>query len=391
MTDNQDTYISERDYFEGRNEEYAYVSKAFTGIVRLSHEKRFIQKKFILNEELTLEKTRIKGEYVLRSSASNKLQLKVILTQDSHEIDSIVIQNFNGQTPSPNSVSFRNYEFIKLLEFLDKIKFIDLTNKDKFRIRVGEIDTSKVLIDKQDGLIIDALKKIEGSERQTLLETLANDQFTKEDLDILTGRKKGLEEFRINLFEQSNWNEKNWQNFFNKNTWIFGYGLDYRFLCILQKEAHISNIDLDSKNSVIADFLLGSTKFTVLVELKRPDTPLFSTDKNRSESWALSHDITNAVSQILSQKAEWEIKSKAQQFDEHGTPINQSTIDPKTILVIGNSRQFSGTNKNDLIKLKTFELYRRNSRNIDIVTYNELFERAYYVVNQKQFDENDIA
>ncbi len=70
---------------------------------------------------------------------------------------------------------------------------------------------------------------------------------------------------------------------FKRNSWIFGYGLDYRFLSILQKEASVSSVDLDGKNEVKADFLLGDNNFTVIVELKRPDTSLFEKDKNRSE------------------------------------------------------------------------------------------------------------
>jgi hypothetical protein len=33
------------------------------------------------------------------------------------------------------------------------------------------------------------------------------------------------------------------------------------------------------------------------------------------------------------------------------------------------------------LKLDTFELFRRNSRNIEILTYDELYERADYIVN----------
>ena len=34
----------------------------------------------------------------------------------------------------------------------------------------------------------------------------------------------------------------------------------------------------------------------------------------------------------------------------------------------------------NLIKSETFELFRRNNRNVDIITYDELFERAYHMV-----------
>ena len=137
--------------------------------------------------------------------------------------------------------------------------------------------------------------------------------------------------------------------------------------------------------------MLGDANFTVIVELKRPDTPLFEKDKNRSESWKLSKELTYAVSQILSQKAEWEIKAQTIQFDEGGNKIEQSTTDPKTILIIGNTNQFSGVSKNDLIKKKTFELFRRNSRNIEILTYDELLERAKFIVNDEIIiDEDEV-
>ena len=43
--------------------------------------------------------------------------------------------------------------------------------------------------------------------------------------------------------------------------------------------------------------------------------------------------------------------------------------------------QFPHNLENDnLIKSETFELFRRNNRNVDIITYDELFERAYHMV-----------
>ena len=186
-----------------------------------------------------------------------------------------------------------------------------------------------------------------------------------------------------------NYDEPEWQTFFKNNSWIFGYGLDYKFLSILQKEASLSNVDLDGKNEVKSDFLLADNNFTVIVELKRPDTPLFEKDKNRSESWKLSKELTYAVSQILSQKAEWELNAQTKNYDEFGNLINQTTIDPKTILIIGDTKQFSGETKTDLIKKKTFELYRRNSRNIEIITYDELLDRAKFIVNDNDESINE--
>ena len=192
-----------------------------------------------------------------------------------------------------------------------------------------------------------------------------------------------METFYTQLYVKKEWNEPQWQSFFESNTWIFGYGLDYRFLTILQREAAVSSSDLDGKNTVESDFLMGSTDFTVMVELKRPDTPLFENAQNRSRSWRLSKHLVDAVSQILAQKASWEIEATKTCYNSQGDPINQKTCDPKCILIVGNKNQFSGSPREQDIKCRTFELFRRDSRNIEIITYDELYERANFIVNPK--------
>lgn len=229
---------------------------------------------------------------------------------------------------------------------------------------------------------VNFIESLPEEKKGSILEAIGNQHLTNEDINVLLGRKKSLEIFK-NELNSGTWDEPKWQSFFEDNSWIFGYGLHYQYLKILQKEAHVSNVDLDGKNEVISDFLMGSTKFTVIVELKRPDTPLFGSKIDRSESWKLSNELNSALSQILAQKAEWQIKSEQENHDTDGNPIKQKTFDPKTILIIGNSSQYLGETKENRIKAKTFELYRRNSRNIEILTYDELYERADFIVNQK--------
>ena len=125
----------------------------------------------------------------------------------------------------------------------------------------------------------------------------------------------------------------------------------------------------------------------MLVELKKHDTPLFGKDKNRSNSWTLSDDLISGLSQILEQKASWQVSAETNtngNFDDKGNLIKQKTFDPKSILVIGSTKQFEGADKENQIKAKTFELFRRDSRNIEILTYDELYERAKFIVEHKQ-------
>jgi len=404
MSSTEEENYTEYDYFKKRKTDKIYVSKvfpykSFSG--SKFKEQRFIKKVFDKSEDN--EFVKVKGEIVLRSSSSGRDQVSAIIVSDGNDkFMSFTLQKFRENPKSglnpilESSFSFRQGEFVALLKFLSDLKFIDFEDKSRFTISDSENINNKIsllfrtpedadnLINQNDVQLISSFLSIKGSERVDLLKSLRNMVLSKEDLDILSGRKEGLELFKKELYrDEQEWNEKQWQNFFKDNPWIFGYGLDYRFLNIIQKEASVSNVDLDGKQTVISDFLLSDTRFTVLVELKRPDTPLFESDANRSKSWRLSKDITNSVSQILTQKAEWEYKSQTEQFDSEDKRIEEKTVNPKTILIIGNTSQFSGNDRESIIKAKTFELYRRNSRNIEIITFDELYERASFIVNNK--------
>jgi hypothetical protein len=355
-------------------------------------EKRII-KKVIDQPHAQFEKLDVLGHIVLRESPKGRDQVRVIVYASKPDKQAITLQRFRTDSGKPyeaDAFSFRQEEFEDLLDFLTKIKFIDFSKKEKFTIHQAEIGTQKVLVDKADKEIVNAIKNYSGEKREQFLNLLRNQNITKEDLDVLSGRKSGLDDFRKALKENLDWTEPQWQVFFQNNTWIFGYGLDYRFLQILQRESNVSNIDLDGKNSVKTDFLMGDKNFTVIVELKKPTTPLFEKDKDRSESWRLSKDLTYSISQILSQKAEWQMKSERGNFNEDGDLITQSTYDPKTILIIGHSDQFAGNDRMSKIKAKTFELYRRNMRNIEIFTYDELHDRAQFIVEHKKEQPNDF-
>ena len=237
-------------------------------------------------------------------------------------------------------------------------------------------------------------------EGQKIIEELLNSGIlTSIDIVNIGYRKRQLEIFHKLLHQDgflANYREENklgdtkpekaWQHFFKSNGWIFGFGLDYRFLGILQDEAHISATDTAGKDGSITDFLLGCNKFTVLVELKTPDTPILGKRRNRANSWCLSEELVHAYSQILEQKASWQVFSETnanKNFDAGGNLIKQRTVDPKSILLVGSVKQFDGTEREREIKERTFELFRRNSRNIEILTYDELFERARFIVEYR--------
>ena len=256
---------------------------------------------------------------------------------------------------------------------------------------LGQYEMIKEESKRKSGTFIQVAKKneeliaiLQASDHEHIIPALRSfikENLTNEDLNTILGRREALDAFSSMLKRTSPPSEPEYQKFFENNDWILGYGLRYCYLSILQRECRVSGTDLNGSNSVISDFLLSDTRFTKLVELKRPDTPLFKNRQNRAESWQLSDDLTHAVSQILSQKAQWEIESTGNCFTGAGEKISERTHDVDCILIIGTSEQFSGNNKESEIKSSTFELYRRNMRNIEIILYDELLERAEFIVN----------
>ncbi len=352
-------------------------------------------------------------EYHPPYPSRNRIKLSVTFLRARGDIKEVTFKKFKQYTThgvsrweeqhwGPNDpMSFTHFTFEKLLGFLKLLTELDLARLNERRIALREnagagLDAEtqakmRSLLKQPDGLaIVDELLR-NGS---ITSRDLVNIGYRKSQLAVFECLLRGPEniesycaEHGITSTQPEKILEKIWRHFFGRNEWIFGFGLDYRFLGILQREAHVSDEDLAGRDGSIADFLMGATNFTVLVEVKRPDTHLFEKRKNRAGSWKLSTELFDAVSQILEQKASWQVRGEAnasKNYNANGELIVQRTVDPKSILIIGSDGQFSGTEKERTIKLRTFELFRRDSRNIEILTYDELYERAKFIVGHSE-------
>lgn len=328
----------------------------------------------------------------------NKIKTTFTFIKQNNEITSVSFKRFKfyknkGYVEQDEQIVFSFPFFKQIIGYLQLLSELNLADVNERRITLAD-DNLPDIDDETKKKIKTLLLRKDGQE--IIEEVLASGIITSTDIVNIGYRKKQLEIFDKLLNQEDYFvtyisenkltdtrHESVWQYFFNINDWIFGYGLDYRFLGILQKEAYVSGTDVAGKESVINDFLLGCSKFTVLVELKKHDTPLFGKDKNRSNSWTLSDDLVSGLSQILEQKASWQVTAETNvngNYNDTGELIQQKTFDPKSILVIGSTKQFDGTNKENQIKAKTFELFRRDSKNIEILTYDELYERAKFIV-----------
>lgn len=322
---------------------------------------------------------------------ASRTLLKIVYIREKDDIEGIeIIKAVSGS--EKEKVKFSKFNLQQLKCFLDFLNSIDLKGVSERRISLAD----EILDDEAKKKIETLLSGDNGGE--VVGDLLKRGIITSQDLVNTGYRKVQLEEFRKLLKENYISEYKNkigkpntkdetaWQHFFQKNEWIFGYGLDYRFQGILQKEFHASDTNAAGQEGVIADYLLGDKRFTTFVEIKLPTTKLFGTSKNRSNSWVLSSDLMNSYSQILEQKASGQIKIETTKelYNDSFDKITQHSYDSKTILIIGSwaeiDEDIAGIKS---IKEKTFELFRRDSRNVDIITYDELYERASFIIKNE--------
>lgn len=282
-------------------------------------------------------------------------------------------------------------------------KLYTLVDKEGIQFGIKEFTVAKaneiVKVSKDRKIIIERLlSENYGEEVWNELINKNPDLATKLALaKVQTNRSKALEKFKINL-DSNNSDESFWQKFFAENNWIFGYGLNYQFLHVLKEQPDYGGRNFTGKGSQKGDYLLNTVadvKFTVLVEIKTPATFLLSYNKNseprkadniRNDVWLLSSVLLGAISQIQVNCRTWNIDSQRAENIRELEKQNTFTVEPKGILIIGNTSELS---KNESIA-SCFESYRRNIKNPEIVTFDELYERAKFIVSTTVNSENEL-
>ena len=179
-----------------------------------------------------------------------------------------------------------------------------------------------------------------------------------------------------------------WQQFFERNQWIFGYGLSY----IIGE-----GVDADRLEQVVAghsvshagkraDALLrtrGALRSLCFVEIKHHGTKLLAPDRYRSGVWQPSQDLTAAVAQAQRtvQRAVEALGSHpaVQEVDGWESARYYNYL-PRSVVVCGSHTEFLRDGAENEAMFSSFELYRRNLVSPEVLTFDELLERAQAIV-----------
>jgi hypothetical protein len=259
-------------------------------------------------------------------------------------------------------------EFWELISFIGSFHDIDVPTGSFSLISKAEAEIVASLLNRAPTSLISIIKQLS-----------TNVELSPQDVNHILRRKQKLGEFERALEQRPD--ERFWQEFFQRNTWIFGYGLNYQILNQCQSQPHYGAVRLNGRAGEKGDFLAstaGDLNFTVIVEIKTPLTPLLRGNTEiRSGAWSLSKDLTDAISQIQANVATWEKDGSEQHANRDMLESNLIyTVQPKGIIVIGSLKQL----REDRTKRETFQRFRRSIHGIEIITFDELHRRATYIV-----------
>lgn len=165
----------------------------------------------------------------------------------------------------------------------------------------------------------------------------------------------------------SNPDEAFWQAKLSEHSWTLSQ-IFLRPVVVIAESAYVGGKTIQNTRGNLVDFL-GQNEVTgnaALVEIKTPVTPLLGS-LYRSDIFNCSRELSGAVLQVANYKHQLS-RSIREVADE--LP-NLQASEPLSVVVIGNaSQQLKGK-----VERKSFELFRHHLREIEIVTFDELFAK----------------
>ena len=117
------------------------------------------------------------------------------------------------------------------------------------------------------------------------------------------------------------------------------------------------------------------------MEIKTHETPILHSSEYRAEVWEPSYELSGAVAQAqktVQLTMEHLTKQLDIRQDQHDGAFNGIfyNYSPKSIVICGNLSEFHDSDGVNLPKLSSFELYRGKIFEPEIITFDELHNRA---------------
>jgi len=321
----------------------------------------------------------------LRKTSTTRLIFRPEVVDNIHDKKACVRGNFIFQKKKPSG-KWVNYKALNLSTLKDKewvkleiksgelLKLITELNKyyeifKRYGIVTGETDF--VVTPQNARYIIEQF--LENPENFEKLAELTIDNLTKLNfITSINSLKSVLKTWEAN---KENGSESFWQKFFKNNSWVLAQIFSYPVI-LFKDEAYVGGKSVNDKGGNIVDFLFKNnlSDNVLLVEIKTPVTPIIGPAYRENKTYCASRELSGSAIQILNYKDS--LQKNYHNLLDDNSEIFQ-TFNPKCMVVIGKLLN-SGLNER---QKRSFELFRSDSKQVEIVAYDELFQKAQLLVD----------
>ncbi len=163
--------------------------------------------------------------------------------------------------------------------------------------------------------------------------------------------------------------EKKWQAFLNTHNWIFSYIFSFPII-LFQDEAYVGGKNISNSNGKVTDFLVKNnlTDNVAFIEIKTHKSPLMKRGKayRGNDVYGMSIDLSGALSQVLNQRDNFQKHFATIKID---SDESFESFNSKCVVLMGQIKQLNSK------QYRPFELVRSNSKDVEIITFDELLDK----------------
>lgn len=269
-----------------------------------------------------------------------------LIESHSDELNTQAKSSLHTLFPNEFEPPKSNYKEDMLSRFIQRsgIKSSDLSRKDVNALLELAKDTDQDELLSNEGTVLQARERIEKFYIEAVIEEY---------------------EKLLKLKTASESMEEKWQVFFKKYNWIFSQLFSSAVL-FFEDKAYVGGKSIENKDGKVADFVYKNslTDNVAIVEIKTHNTTILKKLPYRGKDvFPIDKELSGALNQVLDQRDNlqkecYELSRKAgKEFEVYNS---------KCLVVIGSLK-----GKNKEFK-KAFELHRSNSKDVDIVTFDEI-------------------
>lgn len=279
----------------------------------------------------------------IQTDDSKKLSLKVGRYKKDKLGDTFLNRGVIETRNPKSELTLNDVELSELVKYINNHYYPLKKDENKY-ISLDDVNMSELVKEKPENI-------------SKLIEIAISEDLDLSDVNKLieiSDRKKALNEF-YKLYKEDA-TENKWQQWFQKNNWVFGSD----FISISEDR----RIDVEH----ITDFIVKNLDgFVDVIEIKRPgESATFFEAKKDHGNLIPSQYLTKAITQLVNYLSE--LEKRANDIDT--TERIGKILKPRGILIYGNSKNWGDE------EYKAFRLLNDSLTNVSILTYNMVYNRA---------------